>query len=677
MYSMKFAILKNVWGASGSRTYPITRCWVGALVAVGLAAGGAVPASTPLKPNGGWGGQWSPNGRYIAFFSQQIGEPVNLWVMKADGRDPRRLTRDGVRDFIWSPDGRYINAETWHNGRFGWCSISLGDHRWRVAWSWLPHNAQSVAASRDGKTIAYLLPKAEWREVWLADINGAHRHCIATHVYARHLSWSPDGRQIAFDSGNPHIGWLSELWIYNRITGKIARVKQLGSSRPVWSPDSKEIAFCAAIPPNGYLLALCMVASGTTQFVAKSAVTSDGVAWSPDGKMLAETVQRGKGERICLVEPTGTITQVIGDDHLYARYPQFSPDGKWVLFEGQDTRSSCASEMWIARTSGEDIRRLTPSFPANWGPVASPDGNHIAYLSTINHRCEVWIGDTKGDHPKPIGPADLDTRLSWSPNGLYLLEISHSATVLWKFKPKLTSRKLNIYLNSPMISWSPDGDRILYSGFFQGRKSIMIYPLSSGIARPLFPSLPQSTPGDSLAVWSQHSKKILFIRRDHLWIARSNGSSAHPMAALGIGSGDYVQSITWVSADRCLVIALLRSQPGTKGCWELRRVSMDGHQRMLYERRIRSDYDLFYANTSLPLCIAGGKLLFTVANDGVPKIWSLQIAGGKAKPLSSFWAAYPAPLPHQNLLFVAPVGNAMTIWRANSLMGEAKVWLKV
>ncbi|MCL5283618.1 MAG: hypothetical protein M1330_02765 [Armatimonadetes bacterium] len=669
--------MKNLWRKSGGGSYTVTRFWVGMLIAVGLAAGEAATASTPLKPNGGWGGQWSPNGRYIAFFSQQIGEPVNLWVMKADGRNPQQLTIDGVRDFGWSSDGRFVDAEAWHNGRFGWYAISLADRRWRDAWPWLPHNAQSVAISRNGKLIAYLLPKAEWREVWLADFNGAHRHCIAAHGYARHLSWSPDGRQIAFDSEDPHIGWLSELWIYNRVTGKIARVKQLGSSRPAWSPNSKELAFCAAIPPNGYLLALCDVASGTTQMVAKTPVTSDGIAWSPDGKMLAEAVQRKTGERICLILPTGTITQVIGDDHLYARYPQFSPDGKWVLFEGQNTRSSCASEVWIARTSGEDIRRLTPSFPANWEPAASPDGRHIAYLSTINHRCEVWIRDSNGGHPKPIGSADLDTRLIWSPDGRNLLEFSHSTTVLWKFKPKLSSQKLNIYLNSPIISWSPDSSRILYSGFFQGRKSIMVYPLSSGIARPLFPSLPQNTPGDTLAVWGQQGKKILFVRRDHLWIARSNGSSAHPLAALGIRAGDYVQSITWASASRCSVIALLRSRPGTEGFWELRCVSMNGHQRTLYERRIRSDYDLFYANTSPPLCIAGEKLLFTAANDGVPRIWSLQIAGGKAKPISSFWSAYPAPLPHQNLLYVAPVGNAMTIWHANSLMGEAKVWLKV
>jgi TolB protein len=59
---------------------------------------GAMAALTSRGPN-----VWdfrccaSPDGRLIAFCRAETGELPGLWVMKADGSDPRLLTR-GLRD---------------------------------------------------------------------------------------------------------------------------------------------------------------------------------------------------------------------------------------------------------------------------------------------------------------------------------------------------------------------------------------------------------------------------------------------------------------------------------------------------------------------------------------------------------------------------------------------------
>ena len=65
----------------------------------------------------GWGGvalnfhpRYSPDGQTIAFVSDRQGQ-VNLWLMNADGSQPRPVFADKeVRVFepAWSPDGRYI-----------------------------------------------------------------------------------------------------------------------------------------------------------------------------------------------------------------------------------------------------------------------------------------------------------------------------------------------------------------------------------------------------------------------------------------------------------------------------------------------------------------------------------------------------------------------------------------
>lgn len=52
---------------------------------------------------------FSPDGTKIAFSSQAEGEQVNLWLMDSLGKNPRKLTTNGIGEsFSWSPDGRMI-----------------------------------------------------------------------------------------------------------------------------------------------------------------------------------------------------------------------------------------------------------------------------------------------------------------------------------------------------------------------------------------------------------------------------------------------------------------------------------------------------------------------------------------------------------------------------------------
>lgn len=52
---------------------------------------------------------WSPDGRTLAFASNRGGR-FRIWIMRADGGDPRAVTAAGAGDLAptWSPDGRQI-----------------------------------------------------------------------------------------------------------------------------------------------------------------------------------------------------------------------------------------------------------------------------------------------------------------------------------------------------------------------------------------------------------------------------------------------------------------------------------------------------------------------------------------------------------------------------------------
>jgi TolB protein len=53
--------------------------------------------------------QWSPDGAWIVYMAGPVGvDATSVWLMRADGGDPRRLTEPNTAVPSWSPDGRHI-----------------------------------------------------------------------------------------------------------------------------------------------------------------------------------------------------------------------------------------------------------------------------------------------------------------------------------------------------------------------------------------------------------------------------------------------------------------------------------------------------------------------------------------------------------------------------------------
>lgn len=61
--------------------------------------------------------EWSPDGTQLTFTSDRHGDR-EIYLMRADGSDVRRLTSDAAEDTRprWSPDGRRIAFQSWRHG---------------------------------------------------------------------------------------------------------------------------------------------------------------------------------------------------------------------------------------------------------------------------------------------------------------------------------------------------------------------------------------------------------------------------------------------------------------------------------------------------------------------------------------------------------------------------------
>src|ERR1700728_1631045 len=108
-----------------------------------------------------------------------------------------------------------------------------------------------------------------------------------------------------------------------------------------------------------------------------------GAKWSPDGSSIA-FVSEGA---IWFVPAGGGQPQQLTDGRKGSgdprtatdRAPQWSPDGKWILFE---TGRSGYSELGVVSKDGLSTSLLTSSTDADEESAAwSPDGKYIAYVA--------------------------------------------------------------------------------------------------------------------------------------------------------------------------------------------------------------------------------------------------------------------------------------------------------
>ena len=175
--------------------------------------------------------------------------------------------------------------------------------------------------SPNGKLLAYTCrdvgggPSAHG-QIYTIRPDGTGRRILTTHTFeAFSPTWSPDGNQIAFSTGEmpfPErnmIGYESAVYVVN-LDGSHERRVAAGAL-PDWSPDGKTIAYfapgCAQAPDNKGRIRLV---TPTGRDVTPPTAPCNGIgpaghpvpAWSPDGRQIAV----GTDAALYLMQPDGT-----------------------------------------------------------------------------------------------------------------------------------------------------------------------------------------------------------------------------------------------------------------------------------------------------------------------------------------------------------------------------------
>jgi Tol biopolymer transport system component/imidazolonepropionase-like amidohydrolase len=364
--------------------------------------------------------RWSPDGKKIAFTTDR-GGTENVWIMEADGREPRPVSREPDRttnSAAWSPDGEWIVTRRRLTDKSSLGTVEL--------WMYSVLGGKGVQITK----------KEEW-----GDANEPVFSRDGRYVY-----FTGRPQRYAYDR-NVHAG-IWQIRRFDRITGKVATISDPagGAGRPELSPDGRTLSMIRRIREKTVLIAHDLVTGRERQLWDGLANDNqEGFAWTgvypaydwtPDGKAIViyadggffrVDAASGAARRIPF---TASVEQIVTHavrfpQHMGAErvtvkqiaWPARSPDRKAIVFEA-------LGRIWRYDVAAREAKPLTAEGVRAFSPAWSPDGKWIAYVT--------WR-DSLGGH-------------------------------LWKMpagggKPVRISSEPSEYMNP---AWSRDGSKLCY-----------------------------------------------------------------------------------------------------------------------------------------------------------------------------------------------------------------------
>jgi Tol biopolymer transport system component len=191
-----------------------------------------------LTPHGLNGGpSWSPDGKLITFGRYIPGREASIWIMNANGRNVRRVTKNpipaadpcnciGQGSSVFSPDGKRI-AFTWTKGarKSAVFTVNVNGSGLKQLTPWGRGVADKIDWSPDGSRILLSMPEFG-RPGVSANVFSVRRdgsdleqltHDTGGTINNGADSWSPDGQKIIFVSNRD--GVYKTYWMNADGTG--------------------------------------------------------------------------------------------------------------------------------------------------------------------------------------------------------------------------------------------------------------------------------------------------------------------------------------------------------------------------------------------------------------------------------------------------------------------------
>jgi acylaminoacyl-peptidase len=277
--------------------------------------------------------------------------------------------------------------------------------------------------SPDGTQVTYvrramdIMSDRPVSNIWVINYDGSdHRPLLSGADSYSSPRWSPNGDRIAYVSNvegrgaQIHVRWMD--------TGQTALLTNVRNSPGSisWSPDGRSIAFS-------------MFVKSSMKPLAPPPAAPKGADWAPPVKVIESLPYRGDGQGyfesgydhlFVLSDEGGTPRQITSGDYDHGGQLSWTPDGRNILFAANRQEDAdhdpVEAEIWSVRVADGELTQLTDRNGPDFGAVISPDGSKIAYLGFDDkmmgyNNTNVYVMDIDGSNVRNL-TEDFDRRIS-------------------------------------------------------------------------------------------------------------------------------------------------------------------------------------------------------------------------------------------------------------------------
>ncbi|MBO6524010.1 MAG: S9 family peptidase [Balneolaceae bacterium] len=245
----------------------------------------------------------------------------------------------------------------------------------------------SPVASPDGQWIAYTVSETDLNKdksetrIWMIPSKGGDAIPMTGKGYsASQPQWSPDNKYLSFISSK---GGTSQVWTLNRLGGEAIQLTDIiqGVNSHLWSPDGSRL--------------LLSITDAKPEELTKTKEDDDKPKPYVIDRLQFKRDYAGYLDRyrthLYVYTPGDSAAVQITSGDFDDSSPVWSPDGKQIAFVSNRTDEpdgNTNSDIWIVSADntnkGKNLIQVTTNQGPDRSPAWSPDGKHIAHISTVD-----------------------------------------------------------------------------------------------------------------------------------------------------------------------------------------------------------------------------------------------------------------------------------------------------
>jgi serine/threonine protein kinase len=384
------------------------------------------------------------------------------------------------------------------------------------------------SVSRDGKRVVYSSDRGDQSlfQIWSKTLpDGDPVQLTQTGAHAVSPAISADGRQVVF-RGEQHNGGLYVV----SASGGPERLVAPNGRHPRFSPDGSRIVYWTGVEgDHSYAsgkLWVVNTAGGPPQQLRPELADARFPTWSPDGRWILFRGSATTGPRWdemsdwWVTDPQGRTLEPTGAFAQLGALRLSLHDGALVWEPGRiifSARAGHSTNLWSVGISDETGRidgvplRLTSGPNLETSPWPVSDGL-IAYTNwgASGQIWRVWTAGPRAGEAEPLTRTDaLDTRPTLSADGARLVFTRRLGEVrnLW-FKDLTTGRESLIVSGLPLVpALSPNAREIAYSLNENQKRRVYVMPAQGGTGRRVCDDCGE------LQGWSPDGSAVLYVRQ--------------------------------------------------------------------------------------------------------------------------------------------------------------------